>query len=275
MISHAYIPSPPLSNFVALFWYYEGYALPHAKERLLPTGTTELVINLREDHIETYGGDASAMQSFRGGVVCGPHSESFVIDTSQEESVIGVHFKPGGAFPFFKLPAGELHNLHVGLDDLWGAAACDLRDQLLAEATPEAKIRVLERQLLAQLTKPLSRHPAVSFALNEFHTVPQARTIAEVTCQIGLSARRFIQVFNEQVGLTPKLFCRVQRFQQVLRQVGMRNDVDWANVASSCGYFDQAHFIHDFQAFSGFTPTAWLALRGQHANHVPLPATTE
>lgn len=271
MIHHVHIPSSPLSAFVALFWYYDGYTLPHARERLLPTGTTELVINLREDRIETFSGNDPSPQTFRGGVVCGPHSEFFVIDTSQEETIIGVHFKPGGAFPFFKLPANELHNLHASLEDLWGAAAYELRERLLSVAAPEMRLRLLERFLLTRLAKPLTRHPAVSFALNEFHQVPQARTIAGVTEQIGLSARRFIQVFSEQVGLTPKLYCRVQRFQEVLRQVGTQGEVDWAAVAASCGYFDQAHFIHDFQTFSGFTPTAWLALRGEHDNHVPLP----
>jgi AraC-like DNA-binding protein len=271
MIHHFHIPSPPLSEFVALFWYYEGYALPHAKERLLPTGTTELVINLLEDRIETFSGEDSTPQTFRGGVVCGPHSEYFVIDTSQEETIIGVHFKPGGAFPFFKLPAGELHNLHVSLGDLWGSAAFELRERLLAVAAPQARLRLLEQFLLTRLAKPLARHPAVSFALKEFQSVPHARTITELTNQIGLSARRFIQVFGEQVGLTPKLYCRVQRFQEVLRQVGMSAEVDWVDVAASCGYFDQAHFIHDFQNFSGFTPTVWLGLRSEHANHVPLP----
>lgn len=272
MINHTYIPSPPLSNFVAMFWYYEGCVMPHAKERLLPTGTTELVISLNQERIVTYSGQQpDTPLFFRSGVICGPHSEFFLIDTAQEETVIGVHFKPGGAFPFFKLPSSELHNSHVSLDDLWGSIAADLREQVLEARTPEAKFQALERCLLAQLAKPLAYHPAVAYALNEFHCVPHTRTIAEVTDQIGISARRFIQVFSEQVGLTPKLFCRVRRFQEVLQQVGMSNDVEWADVASSCGYFDQAHFIHDFQAFSGFTPTAWLALRGEHANHVPLP----
>lgn len=272
MINRTYIPPPPLSDFVALFWYYDGYITPHAKERLLPTATTELVINLREDRIETYSRNQVAQPlTFRGAVICGPHSEYFVIETNQETSVIGVHFKPGGAFPFFKLPAGELHNLHVSLDDLWGRIAADLREQVLEARTPEAKFQILENYLLAQLAKPLVRHPAVEFALNEFHSVPHTRTISDVTDQIGLSARRFIQVFNEQVGLTPKLFCRVRRFQEVLQQIGMSSEVDWADVAFSCGYFDQAHFIRDFQAFSGFTPTTWLALRGENINHVPLP----
>ncbi len=105
--------------------------------------------------------------------------------------------------------------------------------------------------------------------------MPHARTVAEVTDQLGLSPRRFIQVFAEQVGLTPKLFCRVRRFHEVMRRVHLPgNDegsrIDWTEVALSCGYFDQAHFIRDFRAFSGLNPSAWLAQRGEHLNHVPI-----
>jgi AraC-like DNA-binding protein len=272
MLFRTYKPQPPLSDFVDILWLYEGYTRPHAKERLLPTGTFELIINLQEDQSRIYDkDDRGKFQLLRGTLVSGAHSESFVIDTAAQLAVLGVHFKPGGAFPFLKLPAGELHNLHVSLEDLWGAAANDLREQVLEAKTVEAKFRVLERALLARATRTLARHPAVNFALREFHCVPHARTIADVTGQLGLSARRFIQVFHEQVGLTPKLFCRVRRFQQVLKLVQRAQQVDWANVALSCGYFDQAHFIRDFQAFSGINPSTYLTQRSEHLNHVPLP----
>ena len=91
-----------------------------------------------------------------------------------------------------------------------------------------------------------------------------------MTDSIGLSPRRFIEVFSQQVGLTPKRFCRVQRFQHVLRSIYTRDSVDWADLALTCGYFDQAHFIHDFRAFSGLSPTAYADQRGRHPNHVPL-----
>jgi len=72
------------------------------------------------------------------------------------------------------------------------------------------------------------------------------------------------------VGLTPKLYCRVQRFQQVLRLLDTGRPFDWANVALACGYYDQAHFIRDFRAFSGLSPTTYLRNRGEHLNHVPM-----
>jgi AraC-like DNA-binding protein len=232
MVLRTHIPRPPLSDFVDMFWLCEGYAPPHEKERLLPDGSMGLVINLREDKLRVYDRqNTDQFRSFRGCVISGPHSEFFVLDTAQQSSVMGVHFKPGGAFPFFNLPADELHGVHVSLDTLWGARAGDLREQLLEAKTPAAKFRVLEKALLAQAARPLARHPAVAFGLNEFQGVPHTRTISDVTEQIGLSPKRFIQVFSEEVGLTPKLFCRVRRFQRVLGLIGRRQRVEWADVA--------------------------------------------
>jgi AraC-like DNA-binding protein len=271
MIARTYIPPPPLSEFVALFWLHEGFAASHAKERVLPTGTMELVINLREDTLRVYNRhDHSQFQSFRGSVLCGAHSEFFVIDTASQAAIMGVHFKPGGAFPFLQLPAGELHDVHVSLDTLWGTKANDLREQLLDAPTPETKFRILEQFLLAQTARSLARHPAVAWALKELQCVPQTRTLSDLAAQIGLSPRRFIQVFREEVGLTPKLFCRVRRFQEIVRRISRGQRIDWVEVALACGYFDQAHFIHDFRAFSGLNPTTYFMQRGEHPNHVPL-----
>jgi AraC-like DNA-binding protein len=182
---------------------------------------------------------------------------------------MGAAFKRGGGFPFFHLPAGELHNTQVSLDVLWGPKASELRERLLGAQTPDARFQILERALLEQAAR-FTRHRAVAFALAEFSGLPQARTIAEVTGQIGLSQRRFIQVFNDEVGLTPKLFCRVRRFQEVLYVIRRETVIDWAALAYDCGYFDQAHFIHDFRAFSGINPTAYADNLGEFPNHVPL-----
>ncbi len=231
----------------------------------------ELVINLKDDAARVYDRrDPNKFQSLRGALLVGVQSEYFVLDTAEQHSVIGVHFKPGGAFPFFKMPAGELHNQHISLDEIWGNGAQELRDRLLEAATPAAKFQILEESLLAHIRKPLLRHPAVDFAIQEFGDFKRAPTIAQVTEQIGLSSRRFIDVFSDQVGLTPKLYCRVQRFQYVLRRISMSGDVNWSDLALSCGYFDQAHFIHDFRAFSGLSPTAYAAHRTEHLNHVPI-----
>ncbi len=267
-----YVPRPPLAEFVALFWLYQGYAPAHAMERVLPDGAMQLVINLRENTFRVYDRrNPERFQRFPGCLVCGARSSFVVIDTASQASTIGVHFKPGGAFPFITESAGALRDADAPLDALWGAAADDLREGLCIAATPEDKFRLLEQILLARARLPLAEHPAVAVALRRFQGVPPTRTVADVAEQVGLSSRRFIQVFSEAVGLTPKLFCRIQRFQAVLRLVKGGRQVAWADAAAACGYCDQAHLIRDFQTFAGLTPTAYLARRGEHGNHVPLP----
>jgi AraC-like DNA-binding protein len=267
-------PAPPLSDFVDLIWLYQGCeGRPHVKERILPTGTVGMVINLQEDETRTYDREDTGLVHRTGGAtVTGARSEFIVIDTAEQQWVMGVEFKPGGAAPFLRRPASELQDTQVPLDALWGAPGRTLRERLLEAPSSEARLGVLERALLEAAARNLERHPAVRFAVREFLQVPHVRTVADVTGQLGWSPRRFIQTFSEQVGLTPKLFCRVRRFQAALRLLQGQGRIDWTETALSCGYFDQAHFNRDFRAFSGLNPSAYAAHRTAFPNHVPILA---
>ncbi len=116
----------------------------------------------------------------------------------------------------------------------------------------------------------MARHPAVRYAIKAFRSGSRAPSIAAVTERTGLSARRFIELFRREVGLTPKVFCRVARFRDVVNGIRANASVDWAQTALDCGYFDQAHFIHDFQAFAGMSPSDYLRHRTGSPNHVRL-----
>jgi AraC-like DNA-binding protein len=266
-----YIPKPPLAAFVKLFWHYDAYSQQHAWERVLPTGGVQLVIRLRDDPLRTYEAhQAGKSQNCHGPLMCGPHSRFFAIDTTPLAACMGVLFEPGGAYPFLDASASELQNLNVPLEALWGDAAEELRERLLEAKTPDSRFSILEQSLLSHVYAPLERHPAVTFALRAFQAVPQDRTIAEVVKKTGLSQRWFIESFRAQVGLTPKMYCRLRRFQAALTLMGRREDVDFASLAQNCGYYDQAHFIRDFREFSDVCPTKYLADRTEHKKHARL-----
>jgi AraC-like DNA-binding protein len=252
-------------------WYWEGAPQTHSKERLLPNGEAAIIFNLRNDPVRIYDAqELSRYSSYGHAVFSGARSSCFVIDTEQEERVIGVEFQPGGAFPFLRMPVSEAQELSVALEDIWPKRTSEIRERLLASPNVESMLKNLERCLLEQLVKPLELHPAVAYALSHFQGAPHAARVAAVSERIGLSSRRFIELFHRHVGLTPKVFCRVRRFQRVLQAVHGRREVDWAQIALECGYYDQPHFIHDFQAFSGLTPSGYLAAATPHRNHVPL-----
>ena len=93
-----------------------------------------------------------------------------------------------------------------------------------------------------------------------------------LTEKVNLSQRHFIHMFQKETGFTPKLFSRIARFQRALNKIESIRCIDWFDVATDCGYYDQSHFIHEFQEFSGISPTVYMDLRTEHRNHLPLTA---
>ncbi|XYH94523.1 helix-turn-helix domain-containing protein [Sorangium sp. So ce1128] len=276
-------PPPPLARFVSQLWYYATPELPHLLERVLPSGAVNLLINIAEDELRWYDDPTGVAavdgapspprcHRLRGIAVCGARAEHVTIDTAEQRESMGAEFTPGGAFPFFGSDVEALGGAHISLEAIWGREAALLRERILEAKTPEARLRALESALAARLLRPCAppaRDPAVDFALTAFADPSRACTVADVTGQLGMSAKRFIRSFTEQVGLTPKRYCRVRRFQQVISAIERGERVSWAGVAAACGYYDQAHFIHDFRAFACLTPTEYVAQRRER-NHVPL-----
>src|SRR5258708_4406147 len=194
------IPGPPLSRFVELLWYYENAPQPHQKERLMPDGCITLIINLFEDETRLYDpDDMSNVRKFNGCSVSGPHTKCFAIDTDEQTCVIGISFRPAGAVPFLKLPSDELHNQHVGLDDLWGRLAGELRERVLAAPTSAEKLRAVEVALLKRAAGVLDGQPVVEYAGGKFLARPATARIAEGVDKNGFSSRRFIELFKEHV----------------------------------------------------------------------------
>ena len=225
----------------------------HRKERVLPSGKFQLVIDLSE--------------CASPPLLVGMRSKYSVVETAGLQCVIGVVFRAGGVRPFIDLPADEFYNREIPLDLIWGRDSVCLRDRLREAETPSEKFRVLETALLGRTENRRDLHSAVQYALAEFQTAPHMRSVLDVARDASLSRRRFAQLFREQVGLTPKLYCRLRRFQKVVRQIASGAPVDWADVAIDGGYFDQAHMTHEFRAFAGISPGAWLSGERPFLNH--------
>jgi AraC-like DNA-binding protein len=261
-----YKPKPPLSNFIENFWLYEGPGAKHKIERILPTGTLELAINLCQNELRFCDLERpDPCSRFSGAVVSGAHGRGFAPDPAEETSIIGAHFKPGGAFPFLGHPAGELADTHVDLETLWGPTGRRLRERLGEAKTPAERFRLLEDALLNRLSRSARRHYAVAAALEIFGKDQTAPTVREAAEYLGLSQRRLIEVFKAEVGLTPKLFSRIRRFQRTRSLIQQNPAPNWAELALDLGYFDQSHFIREFSEFSGLSPTDYLNLHRSFA----------
>jgi len=193
---------------------------------------------------------------------------------------VGVHVKPWGLAPFLPMPAAELCDRPVPVEQVWGrAAVAGLRDRLATADGPHEMLTLLEDELMRRLSETpglgLVRHTSGVIAASS-GTV----AIGDLSVAAGVSSTHLAQRFKELVGVTPKRLARTVRFTATVFAIDPTEPVDWSDLAGAAGYFDQAHFGHDFRAFTGLTPTRYVEVRRrflrEHPGHTlegwPLPA---
>jgi AraC-like DNA-binding protein len=270
MLFKTYQPPLPLSRFVDVFWFFSGGGLPHRRERVLPDGSAELVINLDDVPRKRFDRqNPRRFETVRRAWISGPQPEFILIDVLPQATMMGAHFKPGGLAPFVDMPAGELCGKLVELNRIWGAVADELREELLETSGVQPKFQRLEQFLLRRLLRKALPGWGVASAIHAFVSNAGTATVARIAADAGMSHKHFIERFRSVVGLTPKRFSRIRRFQRALGDLQTRREMDWVGLAGECGYYDQAHFIHDFRAFSGITPTGYLDQGGADGRFVP------
>lgn len=266
------IPAPPLDRFVHKLWYARAPQVAAGRERVLPNGCVQVILNLAREFILDLPKDKPE-ERVSPALVVGSRSIFEIVDTSDMADLIGVAFKPGGFAAFVPDSVDRYSNTSVPLEAVWGTRANSLRDGLREAVNPCERFLCLERFLLDRFRTVeaglnLLRHETVEFALNRFTREPSLSTVKAAARDTGWSDRRFTQIFREQVGHSPKVWCRIQRFQRAVRLLHSGADVRWSELALDCGFYDQSHFANEFRAFSGVDATTYSAKRTQWANHI-------
>lgn len=268
MIYRIHIPPRPLSYFIEHFFYYEGHHAGHKMEKFLPDGSMDMLIDLTESPKKLFHNEeGSSYTTYKKSWISGMKTEYILIDASVS-SMIGIHFRPGGTYPFFNFPVCELNDLTIEMDCLWNTEIHSIRDAILSTPEVENKFSILEKYFLLKGKHKLEPNLFVSYAIDQLQQSPQLWTIGKLSDKIGITQKHLINLFKKHAGLSPKLFARIAKFQKVIKEVEAKRSIEWTSVAYDCGYYDQAHFIKEFQAFSGINPSAYLTQRGEYMNYL-------
>jgi AraC-like DNA-binding protein len=246
-------PGPAARRFIKCYWVLEDDHPQAVPQTIVPDGRSELIINLAEPfHLQGRDAWQSQPQIFFVGQITGP----FLVRPGGPVRTIGVRFRPHGASRLFGLPMFELADEAVSLTEI--SPKLDLELQSLAELPSlKAQLPRLENVLLREAEQS-EEDSLIGVAVGYLEHADELIRVRELADSLGLSSRQFERRFRSTVGLPPKLFSRMRRFQRVFQAVG-DSGANWVDVAVSCGYYDQAHLIRDFREFSGTTPTALLS----------------
>lgn len=271
MIFQTHIPKSPLDQFIESFIYHEGYNPEHSIDRFLPDGNVEIIIDLDVKPKFIYDNKTlQKIQTCRKAWASGVRREPISIYSGKDSAMLIISFKKGKAYPFFPLPMNEISDCVADADLLWGDLFSALRLRLLEQHEASKKFRIVENFLLENFQKKLQLNLCVEFAVNKIIENPTEINLGKLTEKIGYSQKHFISMFKKEVGLTPKSYLKIMRFQKALIEIENSASVDWTQISGKCGFYDQAHFIADFKKFSGFTPVQYLKRKNHLLNYVPI-----
>jgi len=251
-------PSARLRHFVSNFWILEHVGEDSAPQRVVPDGHSELILNWEQPFEFLQDGAWHGQpRCFLAGQIEGP----LLLRATGPARMLGIGFHPHGAAQIFRQPMGELTGQFTPIEDLSTRLFRDLSDI----APSHDPVGAVEAALLAASED--SRNDAlIEEAVRRIVLSKGAADLARLARDLNVSLRQFERRFQATVGLTPKLFCRIQRFSGVFRMIEepARN---WADAALACGYYDQAHLIHECRALAGTTPPRLLAEDADLARH--------
>lgn len=261
------VPRPPLDGLIDDLYYLEG-ASPYAKLTLPPAPGALLIINLGAPFGIRAGTDLETAEYADGCVVTTP-TRAWEFGYPLRTRSVGVHVKPWGLAPFLPMPAAELCDRPVTMEQVWGRpAVSELRDRLATADGPHEMLTLLEDELMRRL----SETPGLGLVRQTSSVIAAtsgAVAIGDLSAAAGVSNTHLAQRFKELIGVTPKRLARTRRFADTLLAIDFAEPIDWGGVAHGAGYFDQAHFCHEFRAFTGLTPTRYTEVRRQFLREHP------
>jgi len=276
-----HFPRGPLSRFVEHITYYAGAMPNHRREKLIPDGAIQIIVDLTETPkrlYDTVDGDRGV--DFRNAWISGMHRKFIIIEAQPMSSMLVIRFQPGGAEALLSQRASDLTNTVFALTDVLGAASASLRDRVLEAGGATARLAAAERWLMEQPGWGEPVDPLIAY-LSEQLSNP-GRRIRDLCAETGYTTRHVLDRFKQTVGVTPKQFARIRRFQKLLAILARPGDYDpefgaaplpapdWSALAAELRYSDQSHLVNEFRGFAGMTPGAYVAAYRGLENYLPI-----
>jgi AraC-like DNA-binding protein len=255
-----FAPTPRLAGYVkALTCYGERWPAPVSRRHVATSGAVVFVTWGAPMELSV-GGVSSSFRAFVAGVQDRPARTGH----QGSQDGIGVHLSALGVPRLLGLPGAELANRCVALDEIFSHDAEALADRLSGVATASRRVALVERALVERLGAAPSLSPEVLWVWEKLCSQPSMR-IADLAAAVGWSRTRLASRFSEQIGISPKRFARVVRFEGARRLIA-QGSPSLAQVATRAGYYDQAHLSRDISALAGYTPAE---LAGELASDAP------
>ncbi len=253
-----YSPKPPLDSHIESIFYYKDFMPEHSIERLVPTGHIFLIFEFDGIPRTVFDNETQEPREvFTEVWISGMQTGCITISSHEHSEMLVVQFKPAGASPFFTFSINDLADRIIPAQKVLGNEILQLRADLLHIDFPQRKFVRIEEFLKNRYDGSNVSPKGLLAVLRRLQKEPVAN-LSNIAAKYPNTQKHLIHQFKKFVGLTPKVYQRIVRFNGILQKIQNKEHITWAEIAYECGYADQSHFIKEFSHFSGFNPQEFI-----------------
>ena len=258
MTFETHILKGTLSKYIESIFYFKDFVPDHSIERVVPTGHIFIIFELDGFTRNTFDNDTlKPNNTFTKVWISGMHKNYISISAHQKSEMFVIQFKPFGAYPFFHFPIQELNEKIVSAEKVFGNEILELREEILTKKTSEEKFNSAEKWLIDKFHQNKIPSTELLTVIEKLQSVSVA-SYRQIVENYSKTQKHLIAQFKKYVGLTPKYYQRILRFNEILQQIHKSEKIEWSQVAYQCEYADQSHFIKEFKHFSGLNPQKFI-----------------
>jgi AraC-like DNA-binding protein len=252
-------PGERLNPYVKCYFLYESASEASFVDTVFPSGYTEIIFNVGTGQWQTCADNefvTTPSIELWGQII-----KPLTVRSIGKNTMLGIRLFPYAMSCFVNESIESFNNQVVDFKDLSGDAVDVLHSRLLETSALDSRIKLIEDFLLNRLSQCKKKHNKIAVLNNIMHELKREDffdNIENVASRYGITSRYLQKIFLQYTGLTPKLYTKINRFQNSLRLVTQKND-SLTSIAYDCGYFDQSHFIREFKSFTGITPSGYTS----------------
>ncbi len=258
MIFETHQLNSPISEYIESIFHLKDFIPDHSIERVVPTGHVFMIFELDDIPRNTFDNTTlKPSKTFTKAWISGIHKNYISISAHQKSEMFVIQFKPFGTYPFFHFPSEDLNEKILSAEEVFGKELLLLRENLLKQKTSRDKFIVAEKWLTSRFDDSKIPSKELLTIVEKLQQQPAAN-FNKITEGYPYTQKHLIDQFKKYVGVTPKYYHRIARFNEILQQIRQKEQISWSQVAYQCGYADQSHFIKEFSHFSGFNPQEFI-----------------
>lgn len=262
----------PIDTYIEAIFHFKNFMPDHSIERVVPTGHIFLIFELDGFPRNTFDKETlKPNNTFTKVWISGMHRHYISISAHEKSEMFVIQFKAHGLYPFLHKSVESLTEKVIAAENIFGQEILDLHAKILPLVTSEEKFKVAENWLEQRFDEKQTPSKNFQNILNQLQKEP-ATNFSTIIKNYPNSQKHLIDQFKKYVGLTPKYYQRILRFNEILQKIQQKKNISWTEIAYSCGYADQSHFIKEFKYFSGFNPQEFIQqdLHNEEPNFFPL-----